>query len=203
MIMLRYGLYALILVFALTETAIAEEGKEGLYISRPSQPLCRTPAGRKTGELYINTPVTVKEEEGGWVRVVVEGWVRETSVGEKKQTSKKDASRRGKSTQLVVTNYSLKKVHEGLQFPRVYITLTLKNNSSRTVKSWKAMLVAQSKRGKVLFREMISDRKKEILPQGTQDVIFYWDSREKPYRTLTSGQAKALELGLYRVELKH
>lgn len=199
--MIKHSLCVVIMVLLFAESAAAQSQRNLRYVVGPSQALCKTAGGQKTGELYLNTPVKVERTAGNWTKVVVEGWVRTTSLRGKSVGTRDKYLDKIKENRLVIAGYKTKKVSEGLSQPRIYLTLTLKNNSLAHISSWSGLLVALTKEEKVLFREPLSDGKANIPPGGTGETLFYWEPHEPPYGALTSATKESLELRLYKVKL--
>lgn len=199
--MYRLCLYLGIFVLGLPLSSLAQNAKNRRYVIEPSQSLCATPGGKRRGEVFINTPVEMKEVKGAWVKVSLEGWVRSSSLG--KSRGKRDGYKSTiKEGILDVTNYKLTEKKDGLSEPRIYITLSLKNNTSGPITSWSGLLVAQDQSAKVLFREPVSDGNASIPAQGSGEVKFYWTAREVPFGILKSYGEGSLRFTLFKVQLK-
>ena len=160
--------------------------------------MTRTLRGGKMGEVYINSPVEVVKEEGDWAQVNIKAWVRKDGLSGAIKKTKTSVS--VPSSELIIKSYSTKIAEEGLPEKRVYLALKLKNDTKEPIKNWSALLVATVK-GKVAFRETISDDSKSIAPGKEIEVNFYWEPSEKPFSYLETATPKGTTLELYKVKL--
>jgi hypothetical protein len=194
--------FSLFLLLTILSSAFAQDDTGSYYyVDKPALPLCVDPGGSKRGELAVGAPVKVLEHKGDWVRVSVEGWVRETLLS--KAAMSKDsvqvAAEKGDSP-LVVAKYNAKPVENEGGEKRIALTLMLKNTTSATVSSWSGILVA-IKDGKVLVREPLSQDRTSIAPGATGEASFYWDVSEKPYSVLKDSPADSLDFQLLKTKV--
>ncbi len=175
--------------------------KETLVVNQPSMAILNGPGGGKMGELYINSPVVVEEIRGNWAHVTVQTWIKKDGLGKSETTSQTPTNTSKASTELVIEKFSIDKAREGVSKGRIYLTLTLKNNSPKKINSWKALLVAQAG-SEVLFREQLADNTKPIEVGSTTELEFFWTPREEPFSHLSDTVPEKLKLEFYQVVLE-
>ena len=160
------------------------------------------PEGPKIGELLQKSPMRVKEVKGDWAYVNLNAWVRKSDLTTvEEQSTKTKTGGASPASELTIQRFSLKHINDGLNPEKMHLTLFLKNNTANTIKSWKAVLVANSDMG-FLFREQIQDDSNPILAGQTIEINFNWQSQEEPFFHLINTSSDKLKLDLYQVILQ-
>ena len=191
-------------VLAFTNNLVAQQdpSKEILVMKHPSTKMHWEPGGPKMGDLYINTPVIVERTQGDWALIRLQTWVSKDALGKKEEVNKASPVAGNPSLAILsIEKFSLEPIKEGGRVKRVYLNLTLKNNSPNTIKSWRGLLVGQSE-SNVLFREQIADNTKTIEAGKTGDLRFFWQPNEEPFSHLVETPLEKLKLELYKVVLE-
>ena len=155
--------------------------------------------GAICGELFQKTPVKILEEKEDWLRVSVEAWLPKEAVGDLGSVESPSTQIGGADTTsiLSVNSFSIKVVSAGLKIPRSYLELSIKNSSSKEIRSWIAFLVAYGPNGERLFKETISDDKTLLKPGEATELSFFWTPQEQvPYNVLTGMNSDALSFKL-------
>lgn len=186
-------------------------------VTSPTTPITDSLGGRKLGELYLATPVRVLESKGDWVKVSTEGWVKVRDLsGARMDNSESGQTKSGigqSSVAKAAAGEALNTVTQDvlsvqdfitakrtdIDPPRLYLTITVKNISTKVINQWSGTLVVQDTSGKVLFREPISQEKAQVAAKGTTDVTVYWEPHEEPYGVLQNLDKSMFKLSLAKV----
>lgn len=173
-----------------------------VFSKAASQSLLGSAAGSKIGDVYLNAPLTVVETQGDWTKVTVTGWVAKDSVAAKVAAT--SSTRVSGSSSLHIANYTVQQLPaaDKKTKARIYLKLTVKNDSATPVKSWKSFLVAKNKQGRQLFITTVTDDAANIAPGGSKDISFVYDESEEPYDVLVGSDKNAVELSFEQLKVE-
>lgn len=170
---------------------------EQLYVQSANQKLLTAPHGASLATLSANTPAVMVEDKGDWVKVSIEGWVRRNTLTSR--AAQVAAPSSGQPIELA--SYTVERKEEKGQ-KKVDLTLKVKNNTSSTVSSWRAIMTVQDRStNQVLFSISVSHDDANIAPGKTGEVTYYFDWSEQQYDILLNNYPNNLKISLFRVEV--
>ncbi len=174
-----------------------------LYVQSANQKLFKVPHGVPLATLQANTPVKVVEDKNEWVKVSVEGWVRRNIlVNRAVRSTNPAASLQPLTLHQYVVQDSRKTDPNGPK--KVDLILRVKNNTERTVSSWRAIMTVQDPTtNQVLFSISVSHADANIPPGKIGEVKYYWDQGEKQYDILLNNYPNNLKISLFRLEVNY
>ena len=89
--------------------------------------------------------------------------------------------------------------------PKAILTLYLKNNTSKRIKAWKALIIVKNAFGDVLFRARLTDGSANIPPGGTEKASFSWEDNQfiddEPYDKLVAYSKENIKIEIKEVQL--
>lgn len=135
--------------------------------------------GSPIGQFYLNSKLEVLEVKDQWTKVKLEAWVKSadiTPLGDQSQTktSQLDA--------LALVDHKIQTHSEPTN--KVYLGVTVKNQSATLIPTWKAFLVAKDITAKEIFRTVITDDTANLAPGATKETGFYWEESDPEYDLL-------------------
>ena len=89
--------------------------------------------------------------------------------------------------------------------PKAVLTLYLKNNTSKRIKAWRALIIVKNAFGDVLFRARLTDGSANIPPGGTEKASFSWEDNQfiddEPYDKLVAYSKENIKIEIKEVQL--
>ncbi|MCB0346246.1 MAG: hypothetical protein KDD66_14100 [Bdellovibrionales bacterium] len=193
-------LFLLLLILIVAAPSAAEEST--LYVQSSNQKLFKVPQGAILATLDANTPVKVVEDKQEWVKVSVEGWVRRNVLINRAAGPATTSAAKPISLAEYIVEDSRKTDPKGPK--KVNLTLKVKNNTNRIVKSWRAIMTVQDPvTNQVLFSISVSHDDANISPGKIGQVQYYWDWGEKQYDILLNNYPDNMKISLFRLEVNY
>ena len=205
--MVKNILILLVAVFIALPSAYAEEASETLYVKPEKENLRKAPNGSKIGEIDQGVKLRILDKKGDWIKVSVEGWIWKKSTTSKLDQVKKLKSASGKKLELV--NFDVKGLPVNTDVSRysaeAVLTLYVKNNTTKRIKAWKALVVIKNAFGDVLFRTRLTDGTANIAIGETEKASFSWEDNQfivdEPYDKILSYSKENLKIELKDIKL--
>ena len=148
---MRYVI-ASILFLVLVHWSFAQEPAEQSYIAATQQTLASEPGGAQRAFLNLNTPVTILEKRGDWVRVSIEGWVREKALASNKALPEESTA--NLDDPLSVVDYWLTEQRGG-KVIHACLNVKVRNNTADVISSWEGTLLGKDPQDAVVIRELV------------------------------------------------
>lgn len=200
----------IIFVFALSIigsfSSLAFCNDTDLYVQVKSENLRVLPNGAIIGELVQGTKLNIKEEKGNWVKVSVDGWIWKPSTSEEIIASTKNTP---STPKLELIDFDVEQVTDSglISFPKVKLTLHVKNNTSKRISAWRVVLVVKNSFGDQLLKGKITDGTANIFPGEIGEASFAWEDNPfldgEPYDKLTAYSKENLKLSMIDIKLVH
>ena len=172
-------------------------GKD-LYIKPEKANIRTAPNGKKIGTLNHGTHIKILKTQGKWAKVSLDGWIKKNLIT---NNLKQDSKKHHKSKlELVKFDISVfpKDIEDGRFSDVVYLTLYVKNNTSKRIKAWRAHTIVKNSFGDVLLKLTLTDGSANIAPGATEAAPFGWENNpfisDEPYDKLTSYSKENLKV---------
>lgn len=154
------------------------------YILPESAALRGSPAGELLGVMQRNVKVKPGEKKGDWVKVTVEGWMRDVELGQRQAHNLSPAA----VAPLEVVGFELRAVSKDQtgDVARVQLKIRLQNKTNAVVSGWSGTLMIADSFGNTLVRTPVEGGTDVIKPQSANEFNFYWKEGEDEYRLLSA-----------------
>ncbi len=186
---------------ALFQNSAHAEGDDPstLIVNENGEAVRSSPGGSLIGTINKKVRVKKVEQRGDFIRVSIDGWIREGGLSSEETVSKAPVEQ----SVLAVVSYEIRRLtkNETGDAPRVLVKLRVKNQGGTVIPKWSAFLVAQNGQGRELLRSVVSGGEKGLQPQEVQEYNFYWKSGEKEYDALVSESPESIKILLTGVSL--
>lgn len=147
---------------------------------RPASiPAHQSIGGSPIGQLYLNSKLEVVEVKDQWTKVKVDAWVKSADITPVVDQAQVKAAQ---LEALLLVDHNIQTYSEPTN--KVYLGVTIKNQGTTIIPTWKAFLVAKDTTGKEVFRTVIADDTANLAPGATKDTGFYWESADPEYDML-------------------
>ncbi len=186
----------------------AQDTAGTLYVKPEKENLRATPNGSKIGEIDRGAKLKVLDKKGDWVKVSVEGWIwKNSTTSNLEQIKKVSKGASGKKLELV--DFDVKGLPVNTDVSRysaeAVLTLYVKNNTSKRIKAWKALVVIKNGFGDILFRTRLTDGTANIAPGATEKASFSWEDNQfisdEPYDKIMAYSKENLKIELKEIKL--
>lgn len=178
----------------------AEENPPVAFVIPESAAMRGSPGGELIGTVRRGTPAVRLDQQGDWVHIAVEAWVRRTELSD----SRPAAHAPSVSSQLKIAEFSLESVEKDKKGDpdKIVLKLKVQNSTDQDIGVWAGTLIVEDSRGKAIIRLPLEGG---AIKQGqTAPFNFYWSESEESYVPLSaylSNPAK-LTVNLTNVSVK-
>lgn len=169
------------------------------YVITTKQPFLNDPGGSVRGYLSLNTPVAVQEKRGEWARVTAEGWVNIKALSGVEIEPEEAVS--SDEQPLTLIEFKSEEKRQGRRPPRVFLHLTVMNNSDKPILRWRGVLLVRNLEGKILFRENIISDKVAIPPKENRQISFAWSPHDSVYDTIRNATPETVRLSIIKLKM--
>lgn len=171
-----------------------------VYVQTPDQAVRSAPDGTQLAIVERNVPLTMLEQKDDWVKVRLEGWIRASSLrsGESRSLS---AQQKAVVPIELVEHEIVHLPASGSKLAQAQIKLTVRNNTTATIGSWRGILIVQNPLNEIVFNSAVSDDR-PLAPGAKNEVSYYWEDGEDQYKKLVSAPKGTLRVSLFKVEFE-
>lgn len=178
---IKNNIATVVILAIFTSSALSAFAESPSYVKPKPATLTAHQAvgGSPIGQFYLNSKLEVLEVKDQWTKVKLEAWVKSSDITPLVDQAQVKAAQ---ADALVLVDYKIQTYSEPTN--KVYLGITVKNQSTAIIPTWKAFLVAKDITGKEVFRTVITDDTANMAPGATKETGFYWETTDPEYDML-------------------